>query len=94
MFACEYNRNAPLDLMADNGIELALDIRTMRAFLGVFVGVGVWGEEWREGATLLCFAVERSKQCLKRQASSGKKKKAERMIAGQPNANYIKENCK
>ena len=78
MFACEYNRNAPLDLMADNGIELALDIHTMRAFLGVFVGGGrgwgFWGVEWREGATLLCFAVERSKQCLKRKASSGKKK--------------------
>ena len=33
------------------------------------------------GETLLCFAVERSQQCLKGKASSGKKKQKERLQA-------------
>ena len=50
----------------------------MQGSLGV--GVCVWeGGGGGEGAcvigeTLLCFAVEQSKQCLKRKASSGKRK--------------------
>ena len=52
-------------------------------------GGGGGGGEWREGASVigetpLCSAVllvEQSKQCLKRRASSGKRKQKERLQA-------------
>ena len=80
MFALEYNRNAPLDLMADNELSQPLIFTQCGGFC-VCVCVG-----GREGAcvigeTLLCFAVEQSKQCLKRKASSGKRKQKERLQA-------------
>ena len=39
------------------------------------------GEACVIGETLLCFAVEQSKQCLKRKAISGKRKQKERLQA-------------
>ena len=82
MFACEYNRNAPLDVMPDN--ELSHPLIFTQCGVSGCVRVCVRGG--REGGcvigeTLLCFAVERSRQCLKRKASSGKKKQKERLQA-------------
>ena len=82
MFACEYNRNAPPDLMADNELSQPL-IFTQCGGFWVCVGGrgGGAGEACVIGETLLCFAVEQSKQCLKRKASSGKRKQKERLQA-------------
>ena len=84
MFACEYNRNAPPDLMADNELSQPLIFTQCGGFwvcVCVCVGGGGRGEACVIGETLLCFAVEQSKQCLKRKASSGKRKQKERLQA-------------
>ena len=85
MFACEYNRNAPPDLMADNELSQRL-IFTQCGGFWVCACVCAGRGGGREGGcvigeTLLCFAVEQSKQCLKRKASSGKRKQKERLQA-------------
>ena len=85
MFACEYNRNAPLDVMPDNELSHPL-IFTQCGGFWVCACVCAGGGGGREGGcvigeTLLCFAVERSQQCLKGKASSGKKKQKERLQA-------------
>ena len=81
MFACEYNRNAPPDLMADNELSQPLIFTQCGGFWVCVGGRGGGGEACVIGETLLCFAVEQSKQCLKRKASSGKRKQKERLQA-------------
>ena len=81
MFACEYNRNAPPDLMADNELSQPLIFTQCGGFWVCVCGGEGGGKACVIGEILLCFAVEQSKQCLKRKASSGKRKQKERLQA-------------